>query len=214
MTKKCCTCKQHKECAEFNRDRKRKDGFSWQCRVCTQKHRQTCWASEIVHHSRLHDQDAHRPVDSDDYIDSKWVEELVRNNPNCHYCGVPLKFGIGVDRKANPDGLQLDRMDSALEHIKSNCVQCCDTCNSRCQTMPYKWKKMSGGGNFAHFDMKWCSSYLHNGGDGGNHVRNFDEFGSTKGNKDDLNSYCKSCRRHRDKVYNEKQRALKKLKKS
>ena len=211
MTKKCCTCKQHKEYADFNRDQLRKDGFSWQCRVCTQKYRQTCWASEIVHHSRLHDDAAHRPVDSDDYVDRQWVEELVRNYPNCHYCGVTLKFGIGVDRKANPDGLQLDRMDSPLPHLKSNCVQCCQTCNRRCQTMPYLWKVLSGGGNFAHFDMKWCPSRLHNGGDEGNHVLSIDEFDPSDSTNDGLSVYCKACTRPLDTARKQKYRAMKKL---
>ena len=212
--KTCTGCRQPKEDDEFNVDKSTKDKLCCRCKDCYQEDNQANWANMIVSKSKLGDNRYHRPIDSDEYIDSKWVEELVGNNPNCHYCDEPLNFGSGVNRKTHPDGLQLDRMDSSLPHLKSNCVQCCQTCNIRCKTMPYKWKVLSGGGNLAHFDMKWCSSYLHNGGDGGNHVRNFDEFGSAKGNKDDLNSYCKSCRRHMGSVYNEKQRALKKIKTS
>jgi hypothetical protein len=167
-----------------------------------------------VSNSKFRDDDADRPIDSDDYIDSKWVEELVHNKPNCHYCGVTLKFGIGINRQTQPDGLQLDRMDSSLEHTKSNCVQCCKTCNQRCGTMPYKWKKLSGGGNFAYFDMKWCPSYLHNGGDEGNHVLKIEEFNANPWKKDGLNGYCKACIRPLDTASKQKYRALKKLKTS
>ena len=79
--------------------------------------------------------------------------------------------------------------------------------------MPYKWKVLSGGGNFAHFSMKWCPSNMHDGGDGGDHVRKIDEFGPKASKKDGLNGYCRSCKRHLKAVYDEKQRALKKLKK-
>ena len=144
MTKTCCTCRQPKENSEFHRDKASKDKLWSKCKDCQQAYKQTSWASRIVSNSKFRDDDADRPIDSDDYIDSKWVEELVHNKPNCHYCGVTLKFGIGINRKTQPDGLQLDRVDSSLEHTKSNCVQCCKTCNQRCGTMPYKWKKMYG----------------------------------------------------------------------
>ena len=134
MTKTCSTRNQPKENGEFHRNKTMRDKLSSRCKDCVQEYHQANWADVIVSNSKINDNDYHRPTDSDDYIDSKWVEELVGNNPNCHYCGVPLKFGIGIDRQTNPDGLQLDRMDSLLSHLKSNCVQCCKTCNNRCRT--------------------------------------------------------------------------------
>ena len=213
MMKTCTACKQHKEDGEFSVDKSKKDKLCSKCKDCAREYQQSNWASVIVHCSKLNDDAVHRPVDSDDYIDSKWVEELVRNNSSCHYCDVTLKYGVGIDRNTNPDGLQLDRMDSSLEHTKLNCVQCCKTCNRRCGIMPYKWKVLSGGGNMAHFGMKWCPSYLHSGGDEGNHVLDIDEFGPNSSRKDGLDSYCISCREHHT-AYNEEQRTLKKLKTS
>ena len=113
------------------------------------------------------------------------VRRTHSENSHCHYCDVTLKYGTGVNRCIRPYGLQLDRMDSALPQIKSNCVQCCRKCNVRCCTIPYKWKILSGGGNFQHFDMKWCPNKLHDGGDDGDHVRNIDEFGAGR--------YCRAC---------------------
>ena len=214
MTKTCRTCRQPKDNSEFSVDKSKKDKLCRKCKDCQREYDQDNWADRIVKSSRQHDNNYHRPIDSDDYIDSKWVEELVRNKPNCHYCDVTLKYGVGIDRNTNPDGLQLDRMDSSLEHTKLNCVQCCKTCNQRCKTMPYKWKALSGGGNFAHFDMKWCPSYLHNGGDEGNHVLSIGEFDADDGRKNGLAVYCRSCKEHYNTTSNEEQRTLKKLKTS
>ena len=188
--KTCSTCKQVKEKTEFHKDQSKQDGIDHRCKDCKQAYdqarKQEGWAKRIVSNSRIDDKKANRPTDSIDYIDEQWVEKLVRENANCHYCDVTLKYGIGVNRCTNPDGLQLDRMDSALPHIKSNCIPCCRMCNAHCQTLPYKWKVLSGGGNFHYFDMKWCPSKLHDGGDDGDHVRNIDEFGA--------HTHCKACR--------------------
>ena len=138
----CCTCKQKDR--TFSKNCTKNDGLDNRCKDCHRTYSQTLhqinWASEIVRNSRKHDKDMHRPIDSYDYIDKSWVQELVRDNPNCHYCNVPLAYGRGVNRQTHPRGLQLDRMDSALEHLKSNCVQCCNTCNKRGNNKPYKQK--------------------------------------------------------------------------
>ena len=140
--KSCCTCKQKGRI--FSKNRSRKDGLQPSCTDCRQASQQTShqinWASNIVRYSRKHDKDMHRPIDSADYIDKQWVQELVRDNPNCHYCNVPLAYGRGVNRQTHPRGLQLDRMDSVLGHLKSNCVTCCRTCNVRGTNKPYVQK--------------------------------------------------------------------------
>ena len=214
MTKTCCTCKQHKGDGEFHRSKVNKDGLFYQCKKCKQEYQQRNWASVIVHRSRYNDHKHHRPTDDDDYIDPQWVADLVRDDPTCHYCKAQLDFGIGVNRCLHPAGLQLDRMDSRVPHLKANCVQCCQTCNKRCQTMPYLWKVLSGGGNFAHFDMKWCPSRLHNGGDEGNHVLSIDEFDPSESTNDGLSVYCKACTRPLDTARKQKYRAMKKLRTS
>ena len=78
-----------------------------------------------------------RPIDSADYVDKLWIQNSVRDNPNCHYCEVTLIYGRGVNRKTHPYGLQFDRMDSSLPHIKSNCVQCCNTYSKQFTNKPY-----------------------------------------------------------------------------
>ena len=138
----CSMCKQ--DGRSFHKDWTTKDGLRVQCtdchRACLQKSNQTNWAVRIVIGSINNDKASHRPTDSAEYIDKIWVQELVRNNPNCHYCSVPLAYGRGVNRKTHPRGLQLDRMDSVLPHLKSNCVQCCSNCNRRGKNKPYMQK--------------------------------------------------------------------------
>ena len=134
----CSTCK--RDGKTFFKRKSNKDGFFEQCKDCHRTSQQIDWASRIVGNSRKHDKDMHRPTDSADYIDKPWVQDLVRDNPNCHYCNVPLAYGRGVNRQTHPRGLQLDRMDSVLEHLKSNCVTCCRTCNRRGTNKPYMQK--------------------------------------------------------------------------
>ena len=100
------------------------------------------WAKIIISNSMLTDRNRHRPFDCMNYIDAKWVEERVNMNPCCHYCTKRLKYGIGVNRSADPDALQMDRMDNSLAHFKSNCVQCCSNCNHRGCMMTYEQKKL------------------------------------------------------------------------
>ena len=186
----CRRCKKNKESSDFYR---RKGGHHTQCKDCVRERNQINWATAIVENSRKNDAKAPRVINDDDYINDQWVKELVQNNPNCHYCDVPLQYGIGINRKTHPDGLQPDRMDSSRPHTKSNCVQCCHTCNKRCQTLPYEWKRLSHGGQFEHFGAGWCPSKTHDGGDGDEHVRSIDEFSISSSRVDGLDSYCRSC---------------------
>ena len=80
--------------------------------------------------------------------------------------------------------------------------------------MPYLWKVFSAGGNFAFLGVKWCPTYLHNGGDERNHERYIDEFGPNARKIDGLDGYCIACTRRKHNAHNEEQRALKKLKPS
>ena len=145
MTKTCTVCKALKQYDDFSKNSTRKDGYDNRCKTCYNEYIQNNWSRTIVRMSRSNDKRDHRPIDGAGYIDETWVTELVRNNPNCHYCYVPLKFGLGTNRNTDPCALQLDRMDSLLPHLKSNCVTCCRTCNQRFQTIPYQWKVSLSG---------------------------------------------------------------------
>ena len=118
----CSTCKQNDR--PFGKRKTNKDGLDNMCKDCRRAHGQINWASEIVYNSRINDRGMHRPTDSADYNDKLWAQQFVRDNPNSHYCSVPLMYGRGSNRRTHPHGLQLDRMESTLEqeHLKANCV--------------------------------------------------------------------------------------------
>lgn len=72
---------------------------------------------------------AYRHNDKEKKRDNNLTLEFVRDNiyKPCHYCG-----GFG---KNGYNGL--DRMDSSIGHIQSNCVPCCPTCNTKKNDMGY-----------------------------------------------------------------------------
>ena len=78
--------------------------------------------------------------------------------------------------------------------------------------MPYLWKKLSGGGNLAHFEMKWCPNKRHDGGDQGKHVRGIDEFGADVTREDGLRVHCIECTNADQRERNAEQREAKKQK--
>lgn len=62
--------------------------------------------------------------------DNDLTPEFVRNmiyRP-CHYCGGMAESGHNG----------LDRMNSSLGHLQSNCVPCCPTCNNKKRTKTYE----------------------------------------------------------------------------
>ena len=144
--KTCTRCGQHKEEFEFSRNKINFDGYDNQCKLCFSQYIQMSWPKTIVRASRSNDNRDGRPTDDDNYIDEEFISNLILSNPFCHYCHVALAFGVGVDRSRHPRGLQIDRMDSILSHLKRNCVQSCRLCNQRCSKMPYNLKVLSMGG--------------------------------------------------------------------
>ena len=57
-------------------------------------------------------------------------EELV--SKECHYCG-----GFSVDRFEKSRGQGIDRKNSEIGYVSSNCVPCCSTCNFVKNSMRY-----------------------------------------------------------------------------
>ena len=59
----------------------------------------------------------------DGYIDRKWVlEQQARQNNLCYRCNVPMKSGIGINRKSCRNGLTVERLQNDKCHLKTNCV--------------------------------------------------------------------------------------------
>lgn len=63
-------------------------------------------------------------------------------NNNCHYCGsAPMLATITLNSKCAPKEIYyngIDRKDSNIGYILSNCVSCCRICNRAKGDMPYE----------------------------------------------------------------------------
>ena len=53
---------------------------------------------------------------------------LYTNQSTCHYCGDDIYWAT-QKKRGIPCGYNLDRKDSSLGYLKSNCVVCCPRCN-------------------------------------------------------------------------------------
>lgn len=64
--------------------------------------------------------------DANHFIDYPFVEQLVFESKNCHYCKIEMQFIEYQD-----DMCTIERLDNSIGHIKSNCVLACRECNFR-----------------------------------------------------------------------------------
>lgn len=81
-----------------------------------------------------------------EFIDKDFINDLIKNNQNCMYCGNEMNFNI-----RNPLLCTIERIDNSIGHIKSNCVLCCFSCNVKRVGNAY-WP------NFNKFENKKISS--------------------------------------------------------
>ena len=71
------------------------------------------------------------------YIDREFIQgQFSFQRGLCFYCGVTMKYGVGVDRKANPDAVTIERIDNRFGHAKNNCVLACAHCNQSTKSHP------------------------------------------------------------------------------
>jgi hypothetical protein len=66
----------------------------------------------------------HNYYDADHHIDKFFIKQLIDESINCYYCKVQMQF---IDY--NDILCTIERVDSHIGHIKSNCVLACKRCN-------------------------------------------------------------------------------------
>ena len=89
------------------------------------EYRKKAWATRIVSHSRLADKRKNR-TSNEPYITKECVLKLRdQQNNKCFHCNILMQ----TDKRKNPDGLTIERLDNSLPHIKRNCVLACHHCN-------------------------------------------------------------------------------------
>ena len=78
---------------------------------CLQKDREKTWDE---------------PWDTADYITKEWVKAYYdEHGPRCFWCDKECRI---VERRG-VDGLQCERLNNKVPHLRSNCVMCCGGCN-------------------------------------------------------------------------------------
>lgn len=122
IEKKCSICNEVKSIAEFNRYRRRKDGYDRRCKSCTQKEcttLETRFSSLVCRAKRRN-----IPVE----IDINFVKTLPLI---CQYTGDILTL---EPNKRNT--FSFDRVDSSKGYTKTNTVPCCEVINTMKTDLP------------------------------------------------------------------------------
>ncbi len=138
LTRKCSRCKTTKELKEFCKDKKRKLGLAYWCRVCAKEtnsiyvkknpfennKRAKKWKRDnpLKHKFREYKNSAKRRG-----ILFPLIIEIFENiiKEPCHYCG--KHYSNGIDRRDNSQG-----------YLLKNCLPCCEYCNRAKFTRTYE----------------------------------------------------------------------------
>jgi hypothetical protein len=81
------------------------------------------------------DAEKKRNYEKNEYVDLEWIREKYKACKVCSYCRTPFDIGIN-DNGYVSSTLTLDRMNSDLPHVKSNCVLSCIECNITRKSKP------------------------------------------------------------------------------
>tara|TARA_A100001015_G_scaffold279923_1_gene341544 strand:+ start:2291 stop:2827 length:537 start_codon:yes stop_codon:yes gene_type:complete len=65
-----------------------------------------------------------RSINVENYIDKKFLKELIKNNLNCYYCNIEFNY---IEKCQ--DYITLERLNNNLPHTKDNCTLACLKCN-------------------------------------------------------------------------------------
>ena len=114
----------------------------WRCNRPAQDNRQRCelcarsaiksnrknWMRRAIQNCK--DKDSKKAWneawEQEDYINIPWLKKyLKKNDLNCFWCGRKCQLD---NRQANT-GLQVERLNNDLPHVRYNCVLCCGLCN-------------------------------------------------------------------------------------
>jgi hypothetical protein len=117
----------------------------------------------MVYTSKNSDRKMARPFQDIDYIDEKYVLDLLKLQESyCTYCHNRMAYGKGINRKSDLMAVTIQRIDNSIAHIKSNCVLSCALCNQRAQNIPHDIMKEHGS-NIREEIFSYCSCEYHQG---------------------------------------------------
>ncbi len=128
-----------------------------------QEHKQINWEQEIIYNSRSSDKRTKRIYDENDYINIPFIRNLLHTQQElCVYCKIEMKFGKGINRNTNPQGLSCQRINNDMPHIQLNCVLCCMLCNMMSRNIPHETMVVHGKG-LREGVLLYCPSEVHIG---------------------------------------------------
>jgi hypothetical protein len=91
------------------------------CKKCSNPTKITIM--NMIHHSKENDIKYNR-YDANNFIDKCFIEMLMNESLNCHYCNIEMQL-----IEYNDTLVTIERLNNSLGHIKSNCVLACRSCN-------------------------------------------------------------------------------------
>jgi hypothetical protein len=77
---------------------------------------------------KLQDKKGKRPFDDKDYVDVAWINQKFQECKKCSCCHVPFEVHL-TSYNVVQSNFVVDRIDSDIAHIKSNCRLLCHNCN-------------------------------------------------------------------------------------
>lgn len=93
------------------------------CKICSNPTKITI--KRMLRQSKTNDIKKGR-YDANNFIDKCFIEMLMDESMNCHYCKKEMQL-----IEFNDDLCTIERLDNSIGHIKSNCVLACRKCNSK-----------------------------------------------------------------------------------
>ena len=109
------------------------------CEPCFMSNRRSIkrrWMKRCVDMCILHDK-VKFTWDTKDYVNEEHMKWMYKTFGRiCYWCG---KQNLSIENRLGNDGLQLERLNNSLPHLKRNCVFACGMCNRR--SWKRGWKK-------------------------------------------------------------------------
>ncbi len=198
-TKKCYTCQVEKYVEDFHLDNRRISKLCDNCKKCEKtrcnKKNQIHWKKRIIKCSKESDKKYGRLFEIKDYINKDYITHLLeKQNGYCYYCTMLMIYGIG-NKRSDPFGLTVQRINNTLAHTQSNCILACLRCNEVCKFIPHAVMEIHGN-NLREGIFKYCA-YEHHSGDRVDLAENFKKTG-----------WCKICSNlyERNRIKNKKRK--------
>ena len=121
------TCDSRKPLGDFYR-------HGNECKACRKRHNQEHCFAQMVRASKSTDKRRRRKVDEYPYVSADYLfKQYVNQFGGCIYCPVFMRIGAGVNRKTDPAGCTVERVNNDIAHYAFNCVLSCNRCNKQRQ---------------------------------------------------------------------------------